>query len=188
MANVNFPRGLQPHRNLMRATEYKIPAAYAQDLFVYDPVITIATGRDINIATAGTGNPVTGSILAIYDLDKVPLAYWDSGHVGEGYVIVADHPEQLFVCQGDGVATFLDEDDANANVNFAAGATGSLVNYLSGWEIDESDAGDAGVAGDQLRLIRSVQGVDNTVGIANADWIVQINNHTQSVGIVGVGV
>ena len=187
MPNIDFPRGLQPHRNLMRATEYKIPAAYAQDLFVYDPVITIGTGRDINIATAGNGNALTGSILAIYDLNKVPLSHWDSGHVGEGYVIVADHPQQIFVAQGDGIATFLDEDDSHANVNLVA-AAGSLVNFLSGWQIDESDAGDAGVADDQLRLLRFEDITDNEIGVANADWLVQINNHTQSVGIVGVGV
>jgi hypothetical protein len=186
MANIDHPRGLQPHRNLLRATEYKIPAAYAQDLFIYDPVIAIGTGRDINIATAGTGNPITGSILAIYDLNKVPLNYWDSGHVGEGYVIVADHPDQLFVAQGDGDTSFLDEDDSHGNINLVSG-TGSTVNFLSGWELDDSATGGA-VAADQVRLIRYVQGVDNTVGIANADWICQINNHTQSVGIVGVGV
>ena len=186
MANVNFPRGLQPHRNLMRATEYKIPAAYAQDLFIYDPVIAIAAGRDINIAVAGTGNPITGSILAIYDLNKVPLSHWDSGHVGEGFCIVADHPRQIFVAQGDGAVSFLDEDDAHGNINLASGS-GSTVNFLSGWELDDSDTGGS-TADDQVRLIRPEDITDNTVGIANADWLFQINNHTQSSGIVGVGV
>ena len=65
MVNVDFPRGLQPHEHVIHKVEMKIPAAYAQDLFVWDPVIAIATGRDINIATAGTGNPILGSILAI---------------------------------------------------------------------------------------------------------------------------
>ena len=61
------------------------------------------------------------------------------------------------------------------------------MNFRSGWELDDSDTGGA-TAGDQIRLIRPVDRVDNTVGIANCDWICQINNHTQSVGIVGVGV
>jgi hypothetical protein len=186
MANLNFPRGLQPYGNLLRVTEYKLSAGYAQNLFIYDPVIAIATGRDVNIATAGTGNPITGSILAIYDSNKVPLAYWDSGHSGEGYVLVADHPQQTFVCQGDGAVSFLDEDDCNGNLNLVSGA-GSTVNYLSGWQLDDSQTA-GNVAADQVRLIRPVDRVDNTVGIANADWICQINNHTQSVGIVGVGV
>ena len=192
MANVNYPRGLQPHRNLLRATEYKIPAAYTAGgsnggLFIYDPVELRPAGREINIAQVGTGNPIVGSILAIYDENKVPLSHWVDATAAGGYCIVADHPDQIFVIQGDGVATFLVEDDAHANVNMAQSA-GSTINFQSGWEIDESDAGDAGVAADQLRLIRFEDITDNTIGIANADWLVKINNHQLTAGIVGVGV
>jgi hypothetical protein len=194
MANINFPRGLQPHRNLLRATEYTIPAAYTAagsngGLFIYDPVVATGgtTGREINISPVGTGEALTGCILAIYDENKVPLSHWVDGTAAGGFCLVADHPDQIFVAQGDGNAAFLVDNDAGANVNLAQ-QPGSTINFLSGWEIDESDAGDAGVAGDQLRLLRPEQITDNTVGIANADWLVQINNHTQSVGIVGVGV
>lgn len=186
MANVDHPRGLQVYGELLRAQEYKCVAAYAQDLFIGDPVIAIATGRDINIATEGTGNPITGAILAIFDSNKVPLQYWDSGHSGEGYFLVANHPDQLFVAQGDGDTSYLDEDDCSGNVNLASG-TGSTVNYLSGWELDDSDTG-GNTAGDQIRLIRPVDRVDNTVAIAHCDWICRINNHTETAGIVGVGV
>jgi hypothetical protein len=99
---------------------------------------------------------------------------------------VADHPSQIFVAQGDGAVSFLDEDDSNGNINLVAGS-GSTINFLSGWELDDSDTGGT-TAGDQVRLIRPEDITDNTVGIANADWLFQINNHTQSVGIVGVGV
>jgi len=186
MANVDFPRGLQPHEEIIHKVEMKIPAAYAQDLFIWDPVIAIATGRDINIATAGTGNPILGSILAIYDSNKVPLQYWDSGHAGEGYVIVADDPRQQYIIQGDGDTSFLDEDDASGNINLVSGA-GSTVYYRSGWQLDDS-ATAGNTAGDQIRLVRPVDRVDNTVAIANCDWICQINNHQKTVGIVGVGV
>jgi hypothetical protein len=187
MANVNFPRGLQPHEEVLHKVEMKIPAAYNQDLFIWDPVISIATGRDINIATAGTGNPILGSILAIYDSNKDPLQYWDAAHVGEGYVIVADHPMQKYIIQGDGDTSFLDEDDSSGNVNLVAGSGGSTVYYRSSWQLNDSDTG-GNTAGDQIRLIRVVDRVDNTIGIANADWICQINNHQQTAGIVGVGV
>lgn len=186
MANTDFPRGLEVYGPLLRAQEYKCVAGYAQDLFIGDPVIAIATGRDINIATAGTGNPLLGSIIAIYDSDKVPLRYWDSGHSGEGYFLVADHPDQLFVCQGDGVSTFLDEDDSHGNLNLVSGS-GSTVYYRSGWELDDSATGGT-TAADQVRLIRAVDRADNTIATANADWIVRINNHQQTSGIVGVGV
>lgn len=186
MPNIDRPKGLECAGPILRKCEYKVPAAYAQDLFIGDPIIAIATGRDINIATAGTGNPILGVILEIFDADKVPLAYWDSGHAGEGYVIVSDHPEQMYSCQGDGDTSFLDEDDCNGNVNLVAG-TGSTVSWRSGWEINESDTG-GNTPGDQLRLIRPVDRPDNTVGIANADWLVRINNGQSAAGIVGAGV
>jgi len=186
MANINFPRGLEPYGNLLCVTEYTLSSAYAQDLFIGDPVELDATGRNVVICTAGTGNPITGSITAIYDSNKVPLNYWDSGHAGIGYVQVADDPKQLYVAQGDGDTTILTVIDSNGNVNLIGG-TGSTVNYRSGWQIDDSDTG-GGTAGDQIRLIRPVERVDNEVGLAYCDWLFQINNHTQSVGIVGVGV
>lgn len=186
MANVDRPRGLEPVGPLLSCREYKLSAAYAQDLFIGDPVIAIATGRDVNIATAGTGNPILGAIVGIYDSNKVALPYWDSGHTGEGYVMVADHPDQIFVAQGDGDTSYLDEDDCNGNVNLVSG-TGSTVYYRSGWELNDSDTG-GNTAGDQIRLIRPQDRPDNTIAIANCDWLCKINNHQANAGIVGVGV
>jgi len=186
MANINFPRGLEPYGNLLRVTEYTLVAGHATDLFIGDPVAIEVTGRNVTIAGDGTGEEITGSITAIYDSNKVPLAYWDGGHSGIGYVMVADDPKQIFVAQGDGVASILTTIDANGNVNLVAG-TGSTVNYRSGWQIDDSDTG-GGTPGDQIRLIRQVERDDNEKDVAYCDWLFQINNHTQSVGIVGVGV
>ena len=186
MANTDFPRGLQPIGPILSAREYKLSAAYAQDLFIGDPVVAIATGRDVNIATPGSTNAILGSILAIYDANKVPLNYWDSGHTGEGYVVVADHPDQLFVCQGDGDTSYLDENDCNGNVPLVS-AAGSTVNYRSQWELDDSAAAGAEAA-EQIRLIRPVDRPDNTVGSANCDWICKINNHQGLQGIVGAGI
>jgi len=186
MANTDFPRGLQPYGNLLQVTEYKLSSAYAQDLFIWDPVVVNGTDRNVIIATAGTGNAITGSIVGIYDSNKVPLQYWDSGHSGVGYVLVADDPRQLFIAQGDGDTSYLDINDCNGNINLVSGS-GSTVNYLSGWELDDSDTG-GNTAGDQIRLLRPNQVSGNTVGIANCDWLCRINNHTANAGIVGVGV
>lgn len=186
MANADYPRGLAIYEDLKHCGTYNIPSGYAQNLFIGDPVVAIATGGDINIATAGTGNPIVGSILAIYDRNGDPMAYWPSGNTGVGTVLVADSPDQYFVAQGDGDTSFLDANDANGNINLVA-AAGSTVNNRSGWELDDSETADA-TAGDQIRLIKPVDRVDNTVAIANADWVVQINNHQRLQGIVGVGV
>jgi hypothetical protein len=155
------------------------------DLFIWDPVALTGTGNEIDIATAGTGNPIIGSVLAIYDSNGDPLqSYSDAS--GGGTCLVADSPDQFYVCQGDGDTSFLDIDDAGGNINLVAG-TGSAVNARSGWQLDDSATGGA-TAGDQIRLVKPVARVDNTVGIANCDWICFINNHQRNAGIVGVGV
>ena len=184
--NVDFPRGLQPHEYVLHRATYNIPSGYAQDLFIGDPVILTGTGNEINIATAGTGNPILGAILALYDSNGDPLQYWASGTAGAGTVLVADDPYQYYVCQGDGDTSFLDADDAGGNINLVSGA-GSTVYFRSGWQLDDSETGDA-TAGDQIRLVAPVRRVDNTVAIANADWVCLINNHQRLQGIVGVGV
>jgi len=75
MANVDRPRGLEPIGPILSAREYKCVSAYAQDLFIGDPVIAIATGRDIQIAVPGSTNALIGAIIGIADENKVPLAY-----------------------------------------------------------------------------------------------------------------
>ena len=187
MANIDRPKGLEVYNALLRATLYQVPSAVAGNvsLFIGDPVILTGTGNQCDIATAGTGNPVLGAILATYDTNMVPTNYHlDNG--GAGYLLVADHPDQLFSIQGDGDTSYLDANDAGGNVNLVSGS-GSTVYYRSGWEINESDTG-GNTAGDQLRCMKVVPRADNTVAIANADWIVRINNHQQTSGIVGVGV
>jgi hypothetical protein len=184
--NVDFPRGLVPHEYLLHRGTYNIPAAYATDLFIGDPVILTGTGNEINIATAGNGNPILGAVLAVYDSNGDPLSHWAASTAGTGTVLVSDDPFQYYVCQGDGDTSFLDADDAGGNINLVSGA-GSTVNYRSGWELDDSQAGGA-VADDQIRLVAPVDRVDNTVGIANADWVCLINNHQRLQGVVGVGV
>ena len=185
-ANVDYPRGLEPVGPILRATEYTLSSAYSEDVFIGTPVAANGTGRNVVLATMGTGNPVLGPVIAIYDANKVPLSYWPDDNPGVGYVLVADHPDQLYICQGDGDTTYLDINDCNGNVNLV-GSGGSTVNYRSAVELNESDTG-GNTPGDQIRLIRPVDRPDNTVGIANADWLCRLNNPQSAAGIVGVGV
>jgi len=90
------------------------------------------------------------------------------------------------VIQGDGDTSYLDENDCNGNVPLVS-AVGSTVTYRSGWELDDSAAG-AATAAEQIRLIRPQDRPDNTIAIANCDWICKINNHQGLQGIVGAGV
>ena len=188
MPNIDRPMGLQVYGPLLRVNEYTLSAAYGTSIFRGDPVICNGTANDVVIATAGTGNKVVGAVIAVFDVNHVPLAYWPASNPGIGYVLVANHPDQQFVAQdnaGTG-AQFYDADACNGNVNLASG-TGSTVTGISGWELAGGDT-PGNTAGDQIRLVKAVPRVDNTtVGIWR-DWIVRINNHQASVGIVGAGV
>ena len=186
MANIDNPRGLVPYGNLLRTTEYTLSSGYAQNLFIGDPVIANGTNRDVIICTEGTTNKVLGAIVGIYDVNKVPLAYWPTGNTGIGYVTVADHPDQLFVIQEDAVGANFDINACNGNVNLESATAGSTVNYRSGWELDSSDTPGA-TAGDQIRLVKPLNVENNAIG-ANCAWICRINNHQAAAGIVGAGV
>jgi len=185
MANVDLPRGLQIYGPLLRSTLYTLASGYATSLYKGDPVVALSTG-DVGIATAGSTGTILGSALAFYDLNMVPMNYWLGATAGVGYVLVADSPEQLFVAQGDGDTSYLDAADKNGNVAMVS-AAGSAVNYLSGWELDDSATAGGG-ATEQIRLIRPVDSLDNTVAAANCAWICRVNNHQALQGVVGTGV
>lgn len=186
MANQDRPRGLDPVGPVLSVREFKITSGYSTSLYIGDPVVAIATGRDINIATPGSTNKLMGAIVGVFDANKVPIAYWPASTAGEGYVTVADSPDQIFVCQGDGDTSYLDEDDCNGNITLVSGA-GSTVSYRSGWELDDSATAGSGAA-EQIRLIRPQDRPDNTIGEANCDWLCKINNHQGLQGIVGAGI
>lgn len=186
VANIDFPRGLQPFGVLLRVNEYTLSSGYAQNLFIGDPVVRTGTGKNVNIATAGAGNRITGAIVGIYDANRIPMAYWPSGNSGIGYVMVADDPEQEFVAQGDGLVSYLDADDCGGNVDLVSGS-GSTVYYRSGWELDDSMTAD-NTANRQIRLLEAIDVSGNTVALANAAWRCRINYHTEGPGAVGVGV
>jgi hypothetical protein len=195
MANVDSPKGLKIGGPLLRATWYSVAASQASAIFIGDPVIATGTSNQVIVATAGSASPITGAVIGVFDNSKLPgiagsdgvrVAYAASVQASAFYVLVADHPDQVFIAQGDGDTSYLDINDCSGNVNLVAGA-GNTTSGISGWELDDSDTGDGGVA-DQIRLIRPVDRPDNTVGIANCDWYCRINNHQLNAGIVGVGV
>lgn len=191
MANIDRPRGLQVYGKILRITKYDIPAAYNAALYKGDPVAGVA-GGGINIATAGTGNVVLGAIVGFEEITAAKhlnnYNYYPASDAGTWRVLVADHPDQRFIMQEDSDGSNLALTERGANGNLVATAAGSTTTGLSGWEIDSSSfSGDETTAGDQLRLIDLLDEVNNAVG-AHADWIVMINNHQRTAGIVGVGI
>jgi hypothetical protein len=196
MANANSPRGLEVAGPLLGCHWYEVAAAYATSLFIGDPVILTGTSNQVTSAAAGSTNPILGAVIGVADSNKVPgwqastgerLNYKPGSSLGKAYVLVADHPMQVFIAQGDGQSSFLDLDDQGGNVPLIASSTGNTMSGQSAWTLDDSCTANASAA-EQIRLIRPVDRVDNTVAIAYCDWYCMINNHQRNAGIVGVGV
>ena len=194
MGNLNNPGGLQIAKTLKSARWYKVASNYATAIFIGDPVIQSGTANQVTLATEGTGNKVAGAVLGVADSNMVPGIQLATGERVNyipastgGYVLVADDPTQEFIVQenGAGNAKYV----ANAcggNVNLASGS-GATISGRSGWGLAAGDT-PGNTAGDQIRLIRPVDMVDNTVGEVYCKWFCTINNHQRAAGIVGAGV
>lgn len=195
MANVDRPKGLQVAGPLLRATWYAVAASQASPIFIGDPVLATGTSNQVIVATAASASLITGAVIGVYDANKVPgiansegvrLAYAPSVQASAFYVLVADHPDQLFIAQGDGDTSYLDMNDCGGGIDLVASTAGNTLSGWSAWELDDSDTGTSGV-GEQIRLIRPVDRPDNEVGVANCDWYCKINTHQLSKGVVGSG-
>lgn len=185
MANIDAPFGLRPVNRDGSAgfsgqlTEYIIEASEATDLFVGDPVNLGGTSvldlidgvykPTVVRATAGTGNFITGVIVAFKPItDESPNYKTDA--TTQRTVLVADDPFQLFEIQADGSVAVTDVGET-ADVIFTH--AGSTVTSLSGAELKTADIG----TGSQL-VIEGVRDQDrNDLGSANPVLLVRISEH-----------
>jgi len=96
-------------------------------------------------------------------------------------VLVADHPDQLFVMNAS--ATEIDaQTDIGLNYDIVVG-TANTTYKRSGMELDSS-TGDV-TSTRVLRLIAIEPAVDNALG-ANVDCVVKINQHQNATAVAGV--
>ena len=127
MANKDRPFGFVPWGEVLRARYYKVATAPVIHLCVGDMVQADNTGgtsliglihivKDDAVITdaAGATFKLLGAVLACFDEKMDPLQYIDVGRVGDGsiagYLLVADHPDQQFVAQGDAAFSAADID------------------------------------------------------------------------------
>lgn len=202
MANQNTPYGLQPVQRLDGATwadslrVYFVPAAQTNALFVGDPVIKVAASADtkgvngVDLATAGTGNQVTGVVCgfvgscvagtanpSFFGLSGTPgPAYRPASTAMDYYVLVNDDPEAQFYIQENDAGAPLTVATVGKNANLVAGA-GSVFTGGSGWMLNVTGTGTGATL--QLRIIGFAPEPTGVPGAANAKVIVQINNHTE---------
>lgn len=202
MANSNTPMGLVPIKNdggEIQKNYYYIPSSYGTALFIGDPVVKTGTSNtanvvagqrqypagslpEINKATAGDDNPITGVIVGfLTNFDDTSKNYNPAST--EAIAIVADDPSQHFEIQEETAGTALAATSVGLNANVVYAESGSTVTGISGVELDTSTPASTGTF--QLKILRLVDRVDNAIG-QHAKWEVKINRHSDANAVVGL--
>lgn len=174
MSNENLALGLvpvnMPYGNVRSRLYHADGTQNTTDIFIGDPVVMDTTGTVIR-ASAGAGNYILGAVIGCYDSNKSPIGYLTSST--EGYLLVADDPEQQFLAQEDGDTSDLAATDVGTNVDLVS-ASGNTVRNRSGFMLDSSSVTTS--TNGQLRIIAKQDRVNNAVG-DYCKWIVKINYH-----------
>jgi hypothetical protein len=203
MANADTPFGLIPIKNSpfneIPKNYYYIPSSYATALFIGDPVVKTGTsntvavttaGRyfnpgslpEINKATAGDGNAITGVIIGfLANPSNLNVAYNPAST--ERIAIVADSPLQEFEIQEESAGSPLAATSVGLNANVVYAESGSTATGLSGAELDTTTP--ATTATFQLKILRLLDAPENAIG-QHAKWRVKINNHTEANVTAGI--
>lgn len=206
MANTDAPFGLRPIKHkggapyTGAANPYYIPSTYATALFIGDPVIKTGTANtaevtepgagkfipgslpEINKATAGDGNAITGVIVGFSpDPDNLSRSYNPAST--ERIAYVCDDPDVIFEIQADGAIAAT---QVGLNAVLIYTNAGSTTTGLSGVELDTSSDAPAADASNQLTILRVVNRTDNEAGSANTKVEVKINQHTESNNVIGI--
>ena len=205
MANVDSPFGLKPVRHMLgvplSATirPYYAPSTYGTALFVGDPVIKTGTanaaameapgaGRfaigtlpEVNKATAGDGNRITGVIVG-FAPNPDGLGTIHRAASTERIIYVCDDPFVVFEIQADGAVAAA---SMGLNAVLIYTHTGDTTTGISGAELDTTSDVPAADASNQLLILRAVNRDDNDTTAAYAKVEVIINQHTENAGTVG---
>ena len=189
MANVAEKYGLRPVRKLDGSpfinaqNRYRIAANYGTPIYQGDLVIPV-TGGGIQRAVANTTDLVIGVFNGVFYTDpttqKPTFKNYYPGTVNATDIManVIDDPNVVFSIDSDGAFAV-----ADIYKNFAiTNVTGNTATGISKVQLDYSVSG-LTTSGTVLTAIDISQDVDNsTVGSANVDVLVRINNHFYSQG------
>lgn len=202
MANIDSPFGLKPLRHKSGApyngavNPYYIPASYGTALFVGDPVVKTGTSNtaavtvpgagkfgigtmpEINKATAGDANAVTGAIVGFTALPSDLNKNYNPAST-ERVAWVCDDPDIIFEIQADGAVAAA---SMGLNAVFIYTHSGSTSTGLSGVELDTTSDVPAADASNQMIIIRAANREDNDTTITHAKVEVLLNNHTEAQG------
>ena len=175
LATTNAPFGLIPWGNVLEAHMYCIVDPVASGGIFHGDLVehggtTLATPAHGQLVEAvmeaeGASGSLLGGVLAVFDVNYDPQLYLAGAATGNGtiagYVLVADHPNQLYLCQEDGDTGSLQIADMGILVELVTG-TGSTVTGRSGMMLD----GNGGTSNPAVRVIKAHP--DDTISAAGA--------------------
>jgi hypothetical protein len=194
MANTDRPHGFNVWDKLLRANVYAVATAPVINVCPGDIVLSENTsvactkgrGQMLSIydaaippATTGDANPVLGAVLSCFDENMNPVQYIAATEVGDGtvagYVLVADHPDQLFEAQEDGDTAAIEAADIGLNFEITSVAL-CAPNSATGISTQEIDSDSHNTTNTiPLRVIKMAYPLQDTIGSAGCRWVVAIN-------------
>ena len=199
-SSVDNAFGFRPIGNILRTRIYAVATAPTINVSIQD--LVIAGGANVSTpwgykmiiedGAVPDGNAgFLGSVMAVFDENMYPISYIAAARVGNGtiagYVLVADHPDQLYVAQedGEGNAIDLSEGSMNANIISATLCAPNTTTYMSTQEIDSDSANTTAAL--NVKLIE-VFGDDTPADDTNhyCRYVCQINEHFYGDTIAGL--
>ena len=156
MSSVDAPFGFQPWGPVLRSSLYAVvtlPVIYVQtgDIVQHEGTAiatkfgTLPTIADAAVVdgTADTQKNL-GAVLATFDENMEPIIRLAPARVGAGgvagFVLVADHPDQLYLCQEDGAGAAIDLVDVGQMIDILSNtiSEGNAYTGLSTQQLDSS--------------------------------------------------
>ena len=189
--NQDAPFGLRPigkvgqNRDNQGLSEYSI-AAGATAIYQGDAVKMANTGT---IVVAGAGGAITGALTGIFFTDANTSKPTYANHLNASNTatdivgFISDDPYERFEIQSNNTGASATTDIFNvADIVYAAGSSPDFVSQV---ELDDSTLA-AGSSATLQILGVSRDPSNNTVGAANVNWIVRINEHELDMNVNGV--
>ena len=185
------PFGFQPWDCVLRARYYAVQTNPTIHICIGDMVrhggtaVSTPYGYkpivDDDAVIATSEEDILGAVLACFDENMYPINHINVARTGNstiaGYILVADHPDQLFIGQEDGDSNAIDLDEVGLYADLAPTALNEPDSntYLSTMQIDSTSATNGAA---HLALIEPHE--DDTPGndtYPYARWIVKIYQH-----------
>ena len=191
MANKDAAFGLRPIGKVGQnadnngLSEYDI-AASASAIYFQDPVEILSTGT---IGVAAATDALLGSLNGVFFTDATTSKPTFANHLNASNTatdivgFVSDDPYQRFEIQTNNSSASQNTDIFNvADIVYAAGSSPDFVS-----QVELNDATLANGSSATLQILGlSRDPSNNTVGAANVNWIVRINEHELDMNVNGV--